>query len=230
MKNGFVIYESQTIVAIATGLVSPTSNRKTGHMLQIWILVRDIAPVRASRLGIDRLVCGTCPHRHSSGGGCYVNLGQAPQQVFKAYHRGAYHRLDQLPLMLKAVKQYRFKIRWGAYGDPALIPLETVQALNNASQGWTGYTHQWSENPQLAGIFMASVDSLAEQAEAQVLGFRTFRVSKPEERPLRNEMFCPAPYLQCSACMRCNGQGKNIVIPAHGSRAKRVIKSLEVIA
>jgi len=51
------------IVAIATGLAAPSSNPKTGPMVQTWILRADVAPHEAQRDGRDASVCGDCPLR-----------------------------------------------------------------------------------------------------------------------------------------------------------------------
>lgn len=51
------------IVVIVTGLQSPSSNEKTGPMLQVWILAQDEAPHRAQWSGADASVCGDCPMR-----------------------------------------------------------------------------------------------------------------------------------------------------------------------
>ena len=58
-QKGFVLYDGpsvldgQPIVVIAT---METSNRKTGNMVQTWILRSDISPTDASKIG---LVCTT---------------------------------------------------------------------------------------------------------------------------------------------------------------------------
>ena len=59
--TGYVIYRGPSlldgapIVAIAT---MQTSNRKTGNMVQTWILREDVSPVEASKAGADASVCG----------------------------------------------------------------------------------------------------------------------------------------------------------------------------
>jgi hypothetical protein len=45
--NGFVIFESAFIVAIATGFKRKSANVKTGDMIQVWILNRNLHPVVA---------------------------------------------------------------------------------------------------------------------------------------------------------------------------------------
>ena len=69
MSNGFILHEDQSRVIIATGFASPSDNRKTGDMVQIWILVKSVDPVEAIKSGLDRLICGSCVHRGDGSGG-----------------------------------------------------------------------------------------------------------------------------------------------------------------
>ena len=66
------------IVVVAT---FASSNRKTGDMIQVWVLTADKAPIDAYKDGTDDAVCGDCKHRQSLGGGCYVTIANAPQAV-----------------------------------------------------------------------------------------------------------------------------------------------------
>jgi hypothetical protein len=58
MSNGIVIYrgpsilDGSPIVVIATGLGSGSSNRKTGALVQTWILRDDVSPIERSRAGL----------------------------------------------------------------------------------------------------------------------------------------------------------------------------------
>ena len=93
MSNGLVIYrgpsilDGSPIVVIATGLGSGSSNRKTGALVQTWILREDVSPIKAIQNGSDVSICGACPHRgriedgRNVGRSCYVNVGQAPLNV-----------------------------------------------------------------------------------------------------------------------------------------------------
>ena len=63
---GFIFYrvpsqiDGAPIVGIAT---VDSGNRKTGSMVQSWIIRDDVHPVVASRTGADSAICGDCPHR-----------------------------------------------------------------------------------------------------------------------------------------------------------------------
>ena len=220
--NGYKLYEGkskingQKIVAILT---LKTANVKTGQMAQLWILDANNNPVEASKKGLDSSVCGGCKLRKSLGGACYVNLGQAPLAVYKAY------KLDKYPTLAK--NEYNalkgLKIRFGAYGDPFAIPTEILTALKQVATNNTSYTHQ-HENAsfELMQISMASVDSISEQKRAVKKGFRTFRVATADSPILENEIICPnvTKGTQCADCNLCSGaslKAKNIVIPVHGN-------------
>ena len=58
-------------------------------MIQTWILRSDVNPVEAVNNGDDYSICGDCPHRKNDKGerSCYVNVGQAPNAVFKSFKK-----------------------------------------------------------------------------------------------------------------------------------------------
>ena len=66
--NGRILFEGksnidgQEIVVILTGLDNKTSNKKTGDMLQSWILLKNHAPNTSHKNGLNKSVCGNCPH------------------------------------------------------------------------------------------------------------------------------------------------------------------------
>lgn len=227
--NGAIIYKGPSlldgapIVAIATGLERSSKNAKTGDMLQTYILREDIAPTEAVTTGQDSSICGQCPHRgrgDGKGRTCYVNVGQGPQAVWKAYKRGSYESvMDIAPLGVKRV------VRLGTYGDPAAVPVQIWLDLTKECVAHTGYTHQWRNAPQLRTLCMASADSVADAAEARLQGWRTFRVAMPCDTPkMSGESVCPASaeagkILACAECRACggaDGRKGSIVIQAHG--------------
>ena len=142
MSNGFLLHEDSARVIIATGFETPSDNRKTGDMLQVWILCKSEDPVTAIKSGLDRLICGNCRHRGHEVDGrfgvertCYVNQGQAPLQIYNSWKAGNYSPLRSLEGFTGR------KVRFGAYGDPTHIPLPLALAIAGVSSGWTGYTH-----------------------------------------------------------------------------------------
>ncbi len=219
-KNGRILFETAWIVAIATGFKRRSANAKTGNMIQIWILNRNVHPVTAQRLGKDKVVCGDCPLRPANGGGCYVNTGYAPAGIWKTYQAGRYPRLESTDLFAGRA------VRFGAYGDPSKLPLALVQEIAGKAKRWTGYTHQW-RNPLLAGFksfLMASTDDVDAQIQATAAGWRTFRVApKGSSWRMSDEISCPASKeaghkVTCEQCGLCNGaqkRVKNVVIQQH---------------
>ena len=200
---------------LAIVLTQNSTNRKTGDMVQTWIIRNDMTPVEACKSGKDKAICGDCPHRGKS---CYVNIGQAPQGIYKALDRGSYEGQE--------VSTKGKLVRCGAYGDPAFISLHIWKEILDGAKNNTGYTHQWrSCDPGFADFLMASCDSPEDRADAKAKGYRTFRVRRQGDPLLPGEIDCPADGMKitCSNCLKCNGnkrKGKDISIVVHGSRAK----------
>ena len=236
IQNGYILYEGpsrldgQPIVAIATGF-NKSKNAKTGQMIQIWIIRSDLSPLKAIFAGKDISVCGNCKHRPNGPtnptgmGTCYVNVGQAPEAVFKAYKAGSYRHITENDWF-----HFRDRrVRIGAYGDPAVLPTGLLRAIAISCERHTAYTHQWNfTDQQLKAIMMASCDTPEEKARAQAKGWRTFRV-RLEDEPLQpDERNCPASAeaghkAQCATCTACHGTGggnnkrMNIAIIVHGT-------------
>lgn len=231
--SGFIAYEGPSMLDGAPIVVIVThgsQNRKTGALVQTWILRADVSPVDASRSGADESICGQCPHRHFLKGSCYVNIGQAPGSVWRAYKRGSYARADAAALQSLAGST----LRLGSYGDPAAVPLSVWDSLAVVAAATVGYTHQWREcDAGYARYCMASVDSVAEQDVARAMGYRTFRVRSDATASLSaREFVCPASteagnVKTCATCGACDGsRGRNdkrasVAIVVHGALAKR---------
>ena len=226
MSNGFILHEDTHRVIIATGFSTPSDNRKTGDMIQVWILVKAVDPVRAIKEGLDRLICGNCVHRGDGTGGersCYVNVGQAPQGIWRAWKAGKYPPLRSLECFVSR------KVRFGAYGDPTHLPLPLALAIAGVASGHTGYTHQWRK-PSLQGwrsILMASVDSIAELVIARSMGWSTFRVGSEASV---GESLCAServgtPCADCLLCAGARGGLESVHIPPHGNGATHFIES-----
>jgi hypothetical protein len=193
--NSAVLYRGPSeldgapIVVVLTGFANGSRNAKTGDMLQTWIMRDDVHPVDALK-GADASICGACPHRPAVGGACYVQVGKAPSNIWKAAQAGRYRTFDVWDTQTAGANRV---VRLGAYGDPAAAPLWVWQALTARASAWTGYTHQWRTAPHLMGLCMASADSLAEAIEARAMGWRTFRVRTADETVApRLEFICPA--------------------------------------
>jgi hypothetical protein len=253
--TGYVLWEGASlidglpIVAIAT---ISSRNKKTGRMLQTWILRSDIDPITANRTGADYSICGKCPlrgeanHSKTSGiadnRGCYVQIGQAPASVYRTYKKGNYPKAIVYANLLfppnvasKGGKciGYGEIVRLGAYGDPAAVPAEIWDMLTKFSNGWTGYTHQ-SGFIASAPIdkCMVSADSAIDAMQAWGKGYRTFRiVSDTSEVIKAKEVICPATpeggskatCADCRLCMGSSKTGKSVAVVAHGAGKKHAI-------
>ena len=234
--DGLVVYEGPSqwddapIVVVITGLARRSKNPKTGDMLQMWILRQDMHPFEALTTGADSSICGNCLHRPDADGkrSCYVSMN-APGQVWKAYKAGKYATVDPDEAGTMIVGHC---LRFGAYGDPAMVPLEVLRPLARNAKRTTGYTHQWREMPvEYREFCMASTDNEADNVEATALGYRTFRCVPVGGHLTDNEIQCPASeeagkLTTCDQCGLCAGELKrtnripNIAITVHGRGAK----------
>jgi len=225
---GFTLYEGPSVLepsrTIAAILTLKTSNRKTGNMAQVWIIdTGPLNPVELSAAKLDASICGNCPHRQSLGGACYVNIGQAPLAVYRAFKRGRYAPFN--PSEHGSMLASR-RTRLGAYGDPAAVPYAILEQVTELSLAHTGYTHQAAHSAfdtRYTSICMVSADTPKQALKWQALGAKTFRVALAGDSLAANELECLADSkgLTCAECGLCDGSTKNIAITVHGSRAKR---------
>jgi len=230
--KGFVIYRGPSlldgapIVALA---ITGSSNRKTGDMVQTYIMRADVKPTEALKSGDDASICGDCKHRPYLGGACYVVVAQGPLVVWKQFQKRAYP--DESPDAVAGIVTGRM-VRLGTYGDPAAVPAAIWRSLLRNAAGHTGYTHQWQRADDLRDLCMASVDTPEERQDAAAKGWRTFRVRLAEEPVAAREFVCPASEeagkrKTCVTCGACNGARRegqaSPVIMAHGSKARRFI-------
>lgn len=231
--SGPSLIDGAPIVVIA---VISKRNRKTGAMLQTYIMRADMDPRKASALGLDFSICGNCPLRgianpkgkQASKRPCYVILAQGPTIVYKSFLKGNYPVLDTFDA-IAALGEGR-KVRVGTYGDGAAVPAYVWQALLSRAIGHTAYSHQ-SGLSQAAfdpAIYMVSADSEAQARAAWETGARTFRVIDTVGDIVKGkEILCPASKeagarTTCFSCGLCGGasvKGKSIAIPAHGNGA-----------
>lgn len=226
-ETGYVLWEGLSqidgITPVVCIITMNSKNEKTGDMPQTWILLQDVHPNEAVKQNLDYPICGDCVHRLRRS--CYVEVWQAPSNIWEAWKRGNY---PMAPEHLDRLLKFRM-VRFGAYGDPAAVPIGVWDAVADMSRGTTGYTHQWRDHPEFAKYCMASVESAAERDEAKRLGFRTYRVTDQPERIAHKEVMCPAAKktgvgMSCIDCGHCNGNNTglsgDVVIPVHGRAAK----------
>jgi hypothetical protein len=240
---GYILYDGPSmldgkpIIAVAT---MKSNNAKTGNMVQVWILRKDLSPTDAIHSGEDASICGTCPHRGIIVDGknkqrsCYVRVFHGPTSVWKSFHKGNYVplELEDMPTAFAG----RF-VRLGAYGDPGALPREVIEWTLLESSGWTGYTHAWKRRADIAPWCMASCDTARDEAQARLLGFRCFRVTADVLPTITKKHFiCPASEegghkLQCFECGACNGKEtgrkSHVQIAVHGPQKKWALPILQ---
>ena len=237
--TGFVFYDGPSmldgapIIGIA---ILESDNRKTGDMVQTYILRADQHPLDAIASGDDASICGDCMHRGDPVAGrkrtCYVNVGQSVAAVWGAWLRGAYPLIspaDGARMLADRV------VRIGSYGDPAAIPAAHWTDLIAHAVGHTGYSHQWRRAiaQALRDIVMASADSARDRDLARALGWRTFTVRTADQLLAAREIACPASpeggnRRQCITCKACDGAGNNaarasVSIVVHGAMARHFV-------
>lgn len=229
------------ICVVLTGMGRGSRNRKTGAMVQAYIVVQGWTAKQAIDNGADFAVCGNCPKRGKNGKGrtCYVSLATGLGVVGRRVARGAYPIMS-LASAARAILGRQLRI--GTYGDPAAVPAEVWRALLEHVSGWTGYTHQWRQAHELAPILMASADTMEERTRANAEGWRTFRVRAVDRaglaEPLRpGEVTCPASFeagkrVTCDACQLCRGQARqarDVAIVDHSVQAIAKIRRLPML-
>lgn len=242
-NQSYVIYDGPSLIdgspIVAIAQVK-TGNRKTGDMVQTWILGSDEDPITKSRNGTDTAICGDCPHKgtpqpHKNSGWakdrtCYVNLLFAPNGVYKAYKNGSYPTAQGHD-SIRAIGLLR-GVRLGSYGDPAAVPSYVWESLTSGAEFVTAYTHN-PINPMPQTI-MTSADNATQAQAAWDKGERTFRVVSDLAQIIKGkEVLCPASdeagnRATCAACKLCGGnsiKAKSVAIVAHGT-SKRKAKEL----
>ena len=216
-------YDGAEIMVLAVCIKDPSKNRKTGWMIQIYILVKSVSPVEAVKLGLDASVCGNCSMRWNEGGGCYV----LPIWITPTWKKGLEAPRITPTELAKLANKYNTPIRQGAWGDPAFVPMDVWEELENAVSNKKGssYTHHWERvSPEYAKFSMASVENLKQKADAQAKGYRTYRIVDDESEIVEDERLClnSSRGIQCRECGECGGnrskashRQKNIVIVRH---------------
>ena len=211
---GVILYEGPSMLdgaPIFVAAVWRSANRKTGDMLQTYIMRSDMPPLEASKTGQDKSICGSCRHRgvpttdpkrkQAERRSCYVVLGQGPTIVYKSFLRGVYPK-QTTPEGRRDVGSCRL-VRIGTYGDGAAAPSYVWEELLEDADGHTAYSHNGGDPRR----YMTSADSLAEARAAWSRGERTFRVvGNVKEIVPRQEIECPSERgVQCADCRLCGG-------------------------
>ena len=231
--KGPSLIDGSPIVVIA---IISSRNKKTGSMLQTYIMRSDMDPRLASKTGADFAICGSCPHRgiatqdpvkkQAENRSCYVLLGQGPLIAYQSMMKGLYPVIAG-HAAIAALGAGR-KVRIGTYGDPAAVPAYIWESLLSDAAMHTAYSHQALQDGAAfdPSIMMQSADSEQDARSAWDQGIRTFRVvSSVADIIAGQEILCPASKeagkrTSCADCGLCAGssiKAKSIAIPAHGA-------------
>jgi len=217
----------------------PSGNSKIGmgYVVQTYHFAEE--QVRDNNFTDDTNTCFDCPYSYNQNngksGGCYthkgmqyVGLKSMLNRLNKLYHNNSIKPLDpqQVKDYLSASKYLHPKVvRFGAYGEPVLLPLNLVGKLYKLAPKTTGYTHQWHK-PLVSAYskyLMASCHSVIEASVANSMGWRGF--VSVDKSQLTAGAICPAAKefkghkktcVECGACNgRSTGRTNNIFINKH---------------
>lgn len=233
----YIIHETDTTVAIVT---TDSDNLKTGNMLQIWIMSRLVHPVESRRTGHDgTLQCAGCPH--ASNNGCYVSPLPL-MSMWRALQKGSYSHLQ-----MGSPEWNNFfrgaSVRFGAYGNPSILPLEMIENIAGLSVSHTGYFHDWDLMPtplaKAYGRFLMASCEPHNVSYAQNLGLRTFTVVSevPTDKKLGIECLADTKGMQCIDCGLCDGTARSanrsrslpsVWIKAHGYQTEKAVRNLSL--
>lgn len=235
MWEGPSPYTGEPIAIIATGITEDSANVATGGMVQVCAIRTDMHPAEARKLGSAGAMsaaCGTsCPRQRD--GSCYVRT-DALASIYHAYKRGSYARVV---VYRGACALFAGRdVRLGMSGCPSTFPGWILRAVRLYARSWTGYTHEWRSRPDLRGMCMASVDTLAEYHKARAMGWRCFLVLHVGADAPDGTIRCPKSVESglgrtCVQCRLCSGQdgrpgAKSIAIWDHaGSNRLAGIKA-----
>ena len=216
---------------VVTCLVKPSSNRKTGFVIQTYFIDK-------SRLTNQPKVFGSKCHNCSAVEYCYVTRDK--MSVRKALTKliggeNTSYKLVSFEQAIQAIKMSRnTSIRIGTYGDPSIMSIDDLIKICLAKKQLS-YTHFWQDESlqDLKKICMASTANMIEDLEAKALGWRTFRVRLTKDAPvLPTAIQCPyeSKNIQCVKCNLCNGialddKRKNVSdiwVYGHGSSHKKI--------
>lgn len=205
-----LIAPGHDIRVIASCVVTPSGNRKTGDLSQVYILPADESP-RHSEARVA--CCGSCPLK----GPCYVNWGRGPHKVWSA-DRVQYDAKLHGPL-------FRLKpSRFGAGGDPAAAPARVWREIRKMAPSWRSYTQFWREGrfQHMRHWCMASCHTIEQAEQAQAKGWSPYVALEPGET-MPGARMCPYEtsdgLVQCRSCRLCDGRHGAVQITRHGSPA-----------
>lgn len=215
-----------TVPATAAMWTGTTKNTKTGDVPTLWV---------GSTREESKASCKGCPLLDS--GDCYAQFGTPSighGSMIRAARKGKRYTLKAA---LQTSKRSAKMARFGAIGDPAALPMQylrkAIKAVRSVGLDPVGYTHHWRSKPELAGVFMASCDSLEDCDNAIAMGYRAAVVLPWDHKGKfttpqgAKGIVCPAMAAEekgksvtCNDCRLCDGSKSGPVIgfPNHGPK------------
>lgn len=175
--------------------------------------------------------CAGCPL--ASGNGCYVSVNPLSAIWRKHTSPNPYE-----PMSMGTPEWRKFfrgkAVRFGAYGNPSMLPLAMVESIAKLARKHTGYFHDWHSMPverarAYGRFFMASCES-HNYERAQDLGLRTFTtqpIAGDVPKDAGMECLADSHGLSCAECGLCDGTNRrngrlpNVWIRVHGYQTKK---------
>ena len=227
MKNLRYTFKINKTVHVLNAKVSQNSKIGIGYILQTYHF--SIDQILKNDFTDDKENCLNCPFSYNmnngKSGGCYTHKGMQLMGLKSMQRSLSRNFEDILDFNILEFEKFINKVkntypvdlvRFGAYGEPVLLPLNVIESLAELGKKTTGYTHQYAkkEYNKYNSFFMASTHSEEEKSNAKKLGFRSFFVSK-EKISTKNAINCPASKeskknLSCIKCGLCNGNKTKI--------------------
>lgn len=211
-----------TVMVVVNKLNDKGGNIKTGGMANVSVLVKDVDPMAAKKLGLDYALCFECPLR---AGGCYVQLlfqgfvatWKAVQTVFQPDVPSRYEA--EAEKVIKLLEAGDGPTRFGAYSNMSSVPFEVTEQLLEyvGDRGWTMYLADWKTCDQRFRKFaMASVHTVEDAILATEMGWRFYFSYMEEEHDAVQAQLkaagiraneCPEAYsnTSCAKCLLCDG-------------------------
>ena len=196
--QGVSEFDGRAIKVVMSCYATDSENNKTGPLVQVSILPVEKTPKQVYN-SKEPTVCGDCKY---NGGGCYVQWPRLTGQWKTSQKR-------HISLELAAWLCNGLRVRIGAAGDPAAVPLYVWQTLLAGADSWTGYTHAWRYcETGHSRYFMASCDSEQEVQEAVGRGWNVFYVHDGKIEEDMDYIKCMADGItkSCFTCMLCHGR------------------------
>lgn len=217
-------FTCEEVQVVLQGVTYPSTNEKTGPCVQASIVVAGENPSLLLGTERERACCGDCPLRgRGAKRVCYV--------AWHAWLLGQHLPRAGRATLAEAAELLRGRVvRLGAYGDPAAVPFGVWSRLLARSKGWLGYTHGWrTADPRFRRYLMASVESHPAAIEAELAGWRYFRIRHRGSPALRSEVVCPnettgVRCIDCGLCAGTSRRAKNLCITVHGVGAERFVR------